>query len=1200
MISAAVVLLVAASTLIVASPASADTLAFGDWDYYLDGSNALVSGYHGTDTDLMIPSDLDGHPVTEIFDQAFASSAFGSVTIPNTVTTIGLAAFQYSAITSVHFGTSVTTINDWAFDSSGLSSLMIPDSVTTIGFAAFADTGITSAILGTGVTDIGEAAFAGNGLLTSVTIGDSVKTIGDRAFGDSGLTSVIIPASVTSIGSGAFAGAKTLSTVLFKGNAPLASPANTTTGSFGAAGVAVHYASGATGFTNPWKGYTASVAAASPTVSGVSPITGPAAGGTAVTITGTALTGVTAVNFGTAAATNVVVTSPSQVTATAPAGTGTVHVTVTTPSGTSPTSAADQFTFVTAAANSFQIYVKTAAGTSYTVTVTGDELISDIKGALLLLTSVPVSSQKLIFAGKTLLDSSTLAFFNIQKESTLHLAVIIAAATPVISSLSPTSGDTAGGTSITIVGVGFTGATSVLFGTAAAVVTSLTDTSIAVTAPTGLPGATRVTVTTPAGTSGPSSFTFIAPVPVPTLSGLAPSAGPIAGGTQVTVTGTGFTDSSSVSIGGTPATNVVVTSPTSLTVTVPAHSAGPVTVAVTTAGGTSTQAPTFAYAAAPTVTSVSPKSGSTLGGTTATISGTNFTDASTVLFGGTFATGVTYDRAANRLTAVVPAGTAGVADVTVADVGGTSVIQLNDQFTYLQFPFVLPPTVTSISPSLGTSVGGTTVSVTGTGFSGSSTVTFGAVAGLNVQVVDSAHLTVVSPSTAAGAVDVTVTTLGGTSATSTSDTFTFVMVLVHPATGADSPTLAAAIGTAYTAYRFTATGSPAPTFTLASGQLPPGLGLDQTSGVLSGIPYGAGGTYTFSIESSNGQGTPADGAEHTITVSAPPQWTADNPDSSAIVGIPYTAYSFHATGYPAPSFTTADALPSGMTLTPQGVLSGTPTGTGGSFSFTVLAKNGVPLNVLGTSHTIVLSAAPIFTSAAPPHAVLGEPYSYTFVATGYSTPTYTLSGKLPAGLRMSNAGSVTGTPTDAGSGSFTITASNGVSPDATTASQTIAVDSPSNPSIGLELGFVVGSQIGDADLTATAKGLLVGSTWLLQVFSTPQTLGGATVGPTGSVIFPFKLPTNLPGGVHHLLLTGTSAAGQAMSAVAWFTVSSTGQILAISTTSSTPTLGELARTGGNIDIVRNVLLGALVLLLGAVLVWRRLFRSLRARNSLRK
>ena len=82
-----------------------------------------------------------------------------------------------------------------------------------------------------------------------------------------------------------------------------------------------------------------------PTITAISPSSGPASGGAGVMITGTNLTGATAVDFGGNGATNVAVVSSSQITATSPPGSGTVDVTVTTPGGTSGRSAADQFTY---------------------------------------------------------------------------------------------------------------------------------------------------------------------------------------------------------------------------------------------------------------------------------------------------------------------------------------------------------------------------------------------------------------------------------------------------------------------------------------------------------------------------------------------------------------------------------------------------------------------------------------------------------------------------------------------------------------------------------------------------------------------------------------------------------------------------------------------------------------------------------------
>ena len=109
---------------------------------------------------------------------------------------------------------------------------------------------------------------------------------------------------------------------------------------------------------------------------------------------------------------------------------------------------------------------------------------------------------------------------------------------------------------------------------------------------------------TPAGGTG-----------APTVSSVSPNSGTTAGGTAVTITGTNFATGATVTFGTAAATNVAVVNSTTVTATTPAGSAGAVTVTVTVSGQSGSLASGFTYALAPTVTSVSPNSGSTLGGT---------------------------------------------------------------------------------------------------------------------------------------------------------------------------------------------------------------------------------------------------------------------------------------------------------------------------------------------------------------------------------------------------------------------------------------------------------------------------------------------------------------------------------------------------------------------------------------------------------
>ena len=137
---------------------------------------------------------------------------------------------------------------------------------------------------------------------------------------------------------------------------------------------------------------------------------------------------------------------------------------------------------------------------------------------------------------------------------------------------------------------------------------------------------------------------------------------------------------------------------------------------VTTPGGSNAANTLFTYQVpAPTVTAISPNSGTTAGGTNVTITGTNFTGATGVTIGGAAATGVTV-VSATSITATTPAGSAGTASVVVTTPGGSNAA--NTLFTY-QVP---APTVTAISPNSGTTAGGTTVTITGTNFTGATAV----------------------------------------------------------------------------------------------------------------------------------------------------------------------------------------------------------------------------------------------------------------------------------------------------------------------------------------------------------------------------------------------------------------------------------------------------------------------------------------------
>ncbi|WP_199804924.1 IPT/TIG domain-containing protein, partial [Nocardia jinanensis] len=170
-------------------------------------------------------------------------------------------------------------------------------------------------------------------------------------------------------------------------------------------------------------------------------------------------------------------------------------------------------------------------------------------------------------------------------------------AVPALISVSPTAGPVAGGTTVTLVGAGLSGATAVTFGATPA--TSFTVNSgiqITAVAPAGT-GTVQITVTTAGGTSNGVAYTYVA---VPTIGTPSPAAGPTAGGTSVSIPGTALTTTASVTFGGAPAAFTVV-SDTLVTVVTPAGAAGAVDVVVTTSGGSATGTGAFTYVAPPEI-----------------------------------------------------------------------------------------------------------------------------------------------------------------------------------------------------------------------------------------------------------------------------------------------------------------------------------------------------------------------------------------------------------------------------------------------------------------------------------------------------------------------------------------------------------------------------------------------------------------------
>ena len=352
----------------------------------------------------------------------------------------------------------------------------------------------------------------------------------------------------------------------------------------------------------------------------------------------------------------------------------------------------------------------------------------------------------------------------------------LAAAKPVVTHVSPAHGSTLGGNTVTIRGRRFAAhghrlVKKVTFGTRAATKVKVhSATWITVRAPKGS-GAVNVRVTTAAGRSVKvSADKYTYKVPALKVTGLSPTTGSTLGGTEATITGSGFAGATAVSFGTTSAALFSVSSDTTIHVTAPAGT-GTVDVTVTTPAGTSatSAADQYNYYAPAAVNGLSPTSGPAVGGTTVTITGSVLYAASAVRFGTASAVYTVISN--SKIVATAPAGT-GTVDVRVTTPAGTSAAVTADKYTY-----VAAPAVSGLSPTSGPAVGGTKVTITGSVFSGASAVKFGTTAAASFSLSSASKIVATAPP-GIGTVDVRVTTPAGTSAVVTADRYTYAAPLI--------------------------------------------------------------------------------------------------------------------------------------------------------------------------------------------------------------------------------------------------------------------------------------------------------------------------------------------------------------------------------------------------------------------------------------
>lgn len=365
-------------------------------------------------------------------------------------------------------------------------------------------------------------------------------------------------------------------------------------------------------------------------------------------------------------------------------------------------------------------------------------------------------------------------------------------AAPAVSAVTPATRYSEGGQLVTIQGTDLKNPTGVTIdGDAVTVVSSSRYFIQVTTAAHTAGGPFDITVTTSLGSDTISGALSFVDVTTCTLTALSPDYGPASGGTTGTATGTFVPEGLAFTVNGVACTNVTSVNSTTATFVTPAlanvNGAYDVVATMYGAGNTATLSEWFSAKALPTVTSVDVTT-RPLGGTgTITVTGTNFVPGAfggnTGTLGGTDVT-LTY-VSGTSLTFTAPALTAGAKDLIVTNIGGASA-PLSGAVTYYA-----APVATSVSPSPKTY--SSSLTITGTGFTGGTGVTGGTYNGTpltSVSVVDATTITATFAGETAGAHNLVLTGHPGGSSSALSVT----AVNTNPVYTSVSPTSGATAG----------------------------------------------------------------------------------------------------------------------------------------------------------------------------------------------------------------------------------------------------------------------------------------------------------------------------------------------------------------------------------------------------------------------
>ncbi|MFJ3115250.1 putative Ig domain-containing protein [Pseudomonas protegens] len=564
-------------------------------------------------------------------------------------------------------------------------------------------------------------------------------------------------------------------------------------------------------------------------------------------------------------------------------------------------------------------------------------------------------------------------------------------------------------------------------------------------------------------------------------------------------------------------------------------------------------------AATPTLTSVAPNSGSTAGATAVTLTGSNFTGATSVSFGGTAAPSYTVNNA-TTITATTPAHAAGAVNVTIITPGGSAT--LTNGYTYA----VPAPTVGPVSATVAANSSANSITLSLSGGAATSV----AVASAASHGTATASGTSISYTPTAGFSGTDSFTYTATNASGTSSPAT-VTITVTPPTLAITPTTLpnGTQSTAYSQTLSTSAGTAPYSYAITAGSLPAGMSLNTGTGTLSGTPT-AGGAFNLTITATDAYSATGSRAYTLLINGLPP--VANALSTTVAANSSANTIPLNITGGAATSVAVASAPSHGSATASGTSISYTPAaGFSGADSFTYTATNASGTSSPATVSITVGAPSITLSPGSLSNGTAGTPYSATLNATGGAVPySYSItSGSLPTGLSLNTGtGAISGIPSAAGTSNLTITATdnNGATgsqaysitiniqaPVASAVSATVAANSSANP-IPLSLSGGAATSVAVASAashgTATASGTSISYT--------------PTAGFSGADSFTY---------------TATNASGTSSPATVSITVSAPSITLSPGSlsngTAGTPYSATLSATGGAVPYSYSITSGSL-------------------------